>query len=49
MLLQDKIIEIFVQVDDFDNEFEVEFKILQLPSPRVLKPVIEKLVCVAMK
>lgn len=37
MLLRDKITQIFVQVDDFCNEFEFEFKSLQLPAPQGFK------------
>lgn len=36
-MLGDKVIEIFVKVDDFCNEFEMEFKKLQLPCPSEIK------------
>ena len=37
MLLRDKITAIFVKVDDFCNEFEIEYKQLALPSPDGIK------------
>jgi len=33
-MLQDKITEIFIKVDDFCNEFEMEYKKLQIDSPK---------------
>lgn len=36
-MLRDKITEIFVKVDDFCNEFEIEFKKHQLPAPGDVK------------
>jgi hypothetical protein len=36
-MLRDKIIEIFVKVDDFCNEFEMEYRKLQLPIPEGVK------------
>ena len=32
-MLRDKITEIFVKVDDFCNEFDIDYKKLQLPAP----------------
>lgn len=36
-LFQDKVAEIFVKVDDFCNEFELEFKKHSLPCPKHIK------------
>ena len=36
-VLHDRILEIFLKVDDFCNEFELEYKTLQLPAPSEVK------------
>lgn len=36
-MLRDKITEIFVKADDFCNEFEIEYKRFELPSPSEVK------------
>lgn len=36
-LFSDKVTEIFVKVDDFCNEFELEFKKVALPTPKDIK------------
>ena len=36
-VLHDRILEIFLKVDDFCNEFELEYKTLQLPAPAEAK------------
>lgn len=49
-MLNDKILEIFIKVDDFCNILEYEIAKHQLPkNTLILKPEIEKLVYVLLK